>query len=29
MANKSNVERQFDNLFSHKVDTVYDFNSKK
>lgn len=29
MANKINVERQFDDLFSNKVDTVYDFNSKK
>ena len=29
MVNKNNVERQFDDLFSNKVDTVYDFNSKK
>ena len=27
--NKINVEKQFDDLFSHKRETVYDFNSKK
>jgi 2-polyprenyl-3-methyl-5-hydroxy-6-metoxy-1,4-benzoquinol methylase len=29
MTKKNNVEKQFDNLFSHKSDKVYDFNSKK
>ena len=29
MVKKNNVERQFDDLFSDKEDTVYDFNSKK
>lgn len=29
MVNKNNVERQFDDLFSNKVDKVYDFDSKK
>ena len=29
MVNKNNVERQFDDLFSNKVNKSYDFNSKK